>query len=234
MKRLKQRLCAMLVCVLCIALCACQAAPAAEQVRIPDIERTDADTAKTILTEKGLIPKLAYEYSNAYEVDMVIRTEPPIGSEVAKDTPVTLYVCRGMSEYGLQSVVGRLSDIDGVEPFTAGDTPDGTETKGYYDLWVDKETLYIPLYLKCVSAYELAFYDDFGVASLTDTFAETIPVEVIYDSETIDNQGAQTDFTVVVPLGDFSEPHPASIYIRVDVLVNGEPKVFQAEFDLVW
>ena len=94
MKKLKRLLCLALTLLICCGLCACE-----KSITIPDVEKLDVDTAKTLLAGKGLIPKVEYEYSNDYDYDLVIRTEPSIGSKVEEDTPVTLYVCKGPYYY---------------------------------------------------------------------------------------------------------------------------------------
>ncbi len=229
MKNFKRLLCLVLTVVFCFGLCACGA-----NITIPDVEKLDVDTAKTLLAGKGLIPKVEYEYSNDYDYDLVIRTEPSIGSKVSEDTPVTLYVCKGPSYYTLPDSVGRMWDVEGIEPFKWSANYDGTETKGFYSLYVEEGYLHIPMYLKCVSKYNLEFYDDFGTASINDTFDKTVPIKIIYDSKTVDNKGGKTSFTAKIPLSDLGVQKPTNINLRFDFLVDRERETFQAGFDLTW
>ena len=242
-------LCLVMALVCCLSLCACAAAPAtdssatdssatstpAKTIKIPDIEKLDVDTAKTLLAGKGLIPKVEYEYHNDYDYDLVIRTNPAIGSEVEEDTPVTLYVCKGPKYYQLPDAVGYMTNVNGIEDFIWwSDAEDGNGTKGFTDVWVEEGYLYIEMYLGCKSKYDLAFYGDFGTASINDTFDKTVPIKVIYDSKEVDNNGARTWFDVKIPLSDLGIQKPTNIYIKFDFLVDGERENFEAGFDLTW
>jgi hypothetical protein len=227
----------LLVAVLCCGvLCSCgTSAPVQNLIKIPDIEKLDVDTAKTLLAGKGLIPKVEYEYNNDYDYDLVIRTEPAIGSEVEEDTPVTLYVCKGPSHYQLSNSIGYFSNIDGVDAFLwDDDADDGIGTKGFYCPTVENGKLHITIWLKCKSQNKIEFRDNWGTASINDTFDKTVPIEVKYDQKTIDNRGAKTEFELIIPLSDLGVQKPTNIYNKIDILVNGERKIFSASFDLNW
>ena len=232
-----------MVLVWCASLCACAASPTmapvteppVKTIKIPDIEKLDVSTAKTLLAGKGLIPKVEYEYNNDYDYDLVIRTEPAIGSSVEEDTPVTLYVCKGPSYYELPSSLGAIYNIDGIDPFVAwSDADDGWGTKGHTKVWVEKGYLYISVYLGCKSKYNVEFYGDFGDASINDTFDKTVPIDVIYKSKTINNNGELTYFDFKIPLSDLGVQKPTNLNIRYYLRVNGERKTGIAEFDLTW
>ena len=230
MKNFKRLLCLVLALMFCCGLCACGA-----NITIPDVEKLDIDTAKTLLAGKGLIPKVEYEYSNDYDYDLVIRTEPAIGSKVSEDTPVTLYVCKGPSYYELPGSLSTIYNVDGIKdfiPWTESDDEIGTQ--GHYQPYVEDGYLYLPVYLKCTSSYKLAFYGNWGTASINDTFDKTVPIDVIYDTKTIDNKGGLTEFKFEVPLTDLGEQKPTNLYIRTDFSVNGERTSFRADFDLTW
>jgi hypothetical protein len=207
--------------------------PSAKTIKIPDIEKLDVDTAKTLLAGKGLIPKVEYEYHNDYDYDMVIRTNPAIGSEVEEDTPVTLYVCKGPSYYELPDAVGYMTSVENIDAFSWGD--DGKpRTKGFYTPYVKEGYLYIPMYLMCTSKYSIEFYGDFGTASINDSFDKTVPIKVIYDSKTVNNKGEKTEFEVKIPLSDLGVQKPTNIYIEFDFFVNNTREDFEAGFDLTW
>lgn len=230
MKNCKRLLCLVLTVVFCFGLCACGA-----NITIPDVEKSDVDTAKTLLAGKGLIPKVEYEYSNDYDYDLVIRTEPAIGSKVSEDTPVTLYVCKGPSYYELPDNVGWMGNINGIDDFIWDkEDPKGLGTKNFYRMRLEEGYLYIPMKLNCKSQYNIEFYGDFGTASINDTFDKTVPIKVIYDSKNVDNRGGDTNFEVKIPLSDLGVQKPTNIYIDFDFLVNGNRETFQAWFNLTW
>ena len=228
MKQLKKLLCLSLVLIMITSLCACGA-----NIAIPDVEKLDVDTAKTLLAGKGLIPKVEYEYNNDYDYDLVIRTEPAIGSSVEEDTPVTLYVCKGPSYYELPGAVSYLPDIENIEPLFDG--TNGTEcTKGFYAPYAKEGYLYITVFICCKSKYPLEFNGAYGTASINDTFAKTVPITVIYDSKKIGNKGEMTEFTFKIPLGDLGVQKPTNIFVETGILVGGEYKSYRPSFDLSW
>lgn len=238
--------CVLMIFSYCINLCACGAAPvrvpalnskATEQpvkkITIPNVKKMDVDTAKALLAEKGLIPKVEYEYSNDCDYDLVTRTDPFVGSQVEEDTPVTLYVCKGPSYYELTDAAGYMRNINNIDAFSWGD--DGKpRTKGFYTPYVKEGYLYIPMYLKCTSKYSIEFYGDFGTAAVNDSFEKTIPVKVIYESEQVNNKGEKTEFEVKIPLSDLDVQRYTNIYIEFSFSVNSQREDFEAGFDLTW
>ena len=185
------------------------------------------------IASKGLIPKVEYEYHNGYDYDLVIRTNPAIGSSVEEDTPVTLYVCKGPQYYELPDAVGVIRNVENIDAFSWGD--DGKpRTKGFYTPYVEEGYLYIPIYLMCKSKYSIEFYDDFGTASINDSFDKTVPIKVIYDNKTVNNKGETTNFKVRIPLSDLGVQTPTNIYIEFDFYVNSKREDFRANFNLTW
>lgn len=236
-KRMVYSVLAVVMC--CCILCACAPVPEATQapavnlIKIPDIEKLDVETAKILLAGKGLIPKVEYEYNNDYDYDLVIRTSPAIGSEVEEDAPVILYVCKGPSFYELPDSVGYMEDVHNIDGFSWGDNGE-VQTKGFYTPYVQGGYLYIPMFLKCTSKYSIEFYDDFGTASINDTFDKTVPIQVIYSFKEVNNEGGETNFEVKIPLSDLGVQKPTNIYIEFDFFVNNERETFRARFDLSW
>ena len=239
MKKCKSIVAVVLVCAFCFALCACMDNPVAVEteklITIPDVEKLDVDTAKTLLAGKGLIPKVEYEYNNDYDYDLVIRTEPEIGSEISEDTPVILYVCKGPSYYEINDAVGIIWDIEGIDGFKwSREAEDGIGTKSFYNIYAQEGYLFLTVCLNCKSEYPIEFYGDFGTASISDTFDKTVPIKVIYDSEKVDNNGAPTEFDLKIPLTDLGVQKPTNINVKFDFLVNNERQTFQGSFDLTW
>ena len=247
-KTFRRSICIALIAATCLGLCACNSQPIIqyvepdqdnssenELVKIPDIEKLDVETAKTLLASKGLIPKIEYEFHNDYDYDLVIRTEPAIGEKVEEDTPVTLYVCKGPSYYQINDAVGRIWNITNIDNFKwSRETSDGVGTKWFYNLYAQEGYLYITVGLRCTSKYSIEFYGDFGTASITDTFDKTVPIKLIYDSKYVNNKGEATEFELKIPLTDLGVQKPTNINVEFDFLVNNERQTFKASFDLTW
>lgn len=116
MKQTKKTVLLLLALILSLGFCGCaqSASNITSSITIPDVEKLDVDTAKSLLTGKGLIPKVEYELNEKYDDGTVIRTNPEIGSEVSEDTVITLYICK--DDRG-QKVV--IPDVDGLDINTA-------------------------------------------------------------------------------------------------------------------
>lgn len=69
-----------------------------EMVHVPDLSGTDAESAKTILVNCGLVPVIQEEFSNFISQGLVTRSEPGAFAEVERGTRVTIYVSRGLSQ----------------------------------------------------------------------------------------------------------------------------------------
>ncbi len=199
------------------------------ELTVPDVVDADESTAKNILSSNGLIPSVKYDYDDSIEEGNVIKTEPSVGSTVDKNAKITVYVSKGPSYYNLKGSVGYMYNINNINQFSWDD-----DTKGFYRPYVDNGYLYIDMYLCCVSKYKISFYDDFGTASINDSFDKTVPIEIIYDNQSVDNAGKKTEFTAKIPLDDLSVKKPTNLYISFDFLVNNEREDFTAGFDLSW
>lgn len=198
-------------------------------IKIPNIIGIDETSAKNILISKGIIPKIKYGYSDEQGKNLVYYVKPRIGRGIKEDDVVTVFVSLGPEYYQLNNAVGIIEDIDGIEPF---DWDNGT--KDFSVPYIMEGFLYIDIYLRCTSQYTLSFYKDFGTAAIKDEYDKTVPIEVLYKSEVINNNGELTEFTLKIPLNDLDEDTPTNIYTEFYFLVNEEIKAFKASFDLSW
>lgn len=241
MKRSTSIILALCTLASCLAMASCSGANANREpvtdtqaqtvvtgIKIPDIVDADEVSAKNVVSSIGLVPKVSYEYDDNIEVGHVVSAT---GNEpLQAGDALNIVVSKGPRYYELGDCVGIMTDIEGIDRFSWED-PD---TKGFYTIYVEEGYLYIPMYLCCTSQFPLAFYKDFGTASITDTFDKTVPITIIYDNNTVNNTGEKTSFTAKIPLRDLDVQKPTNIYLDFDFLVNGERKTFKAAFDLTW
>ena len=235
-KIIKRIIASVLLATLCCGVfCSCVATTSDGTVYIPDIEHTDAESAKIILAQKGIVPKFEYEYSNDHKYDTVIRTEPGIATAINKYDSVTIYICAGPLYREASNTIGWINNIDGIDDFMwASEDPDGVGTKDFKYACVKEGYFSVRISLNCNSKHDLSFYGDFGTASLTEDFSKSVPMKVIYDSKEIDNKGGLTRFELQIPLDDLGEKKPTNIYTKNDIVVNGERETFETEFTLSW
>lgn len=236
MKKLALLLLAVLLAISCtftLTACGTSTIDNDNNIVIPDVSGLDENTCKTLLASKGLIPKVVYEYDWLVEEGLVVKTTPNIGENVKEDDIITVVISKGPSLYYLKQAVGYMKNISGIDAFSWGDNGE-EKTKGFFTPYVEEGYLHIEMYLKCYSNSKLEFYGSFGTASINDSFDKTVPIEVIYSSKSVDNKGAQTDFSVKIPLSDLSVKKPTNIYIKFDFTVNGTRQTFESGFDLSW
>ena len=63
-----------------------------ERITVPDLQREALQGALRILEQGTLVPGRRAQVTGQVSADRVIATEPPVGSEVAPETPVSLLV----------------------------------------------------------------------------------------------------------------------------------------------
>ena len=84
---------------------------------MPDLTGTDADSAKTILVNCGLVPVMAEEFSDYLEQGLVTRSEPIAFAEVEPGSRVTVSVSRGLSQIKASNFrYNRLNKADNYAP----------------------------------------------------------------------------------------------------------------------
>ncbi|GLW09795.1 serine/threonine-protein kinase PknB [Microtetraspora sp. NBRC 13810] len=84
--------------------------PAEQQVAVPSLASQEEEAATKALTDLGLQVVRVQEYSDEYDKGTVIDTDPPAGTQVDKQTKVTLKVSRGVEQVEVPSVVGQSAE----------------------------------------------------------------------------------------------------------------------------
>lgn len=84
----------------------------AETVILPDLRNTPEQEAFEILQDDlNLKVRVSEETSDEIAAGLVIRTDPPAGSEIAVGEFVTVYVSLGQAEFGVPNLLGENVDI---------------------------------------------------------------------------------------------------------------------------
>ncbi len=81
-----------------------------ELVGIPDVAGQDEETATATLQNLGFGVAATEEFSAQVNKGDVIRTNPPIGSDVPKGSEVTLVVSKGPETFPMPNVIGMTAD----------------------------------------------------------------------------------------------------------------------------
>jgi serine/threonine-protein kinase len=81
-----------------------------ERYVIPDIVGKRIDDAMPDLAAVKLVAERVDEYSDLYEVGIVIKTDPPAGGEVGPNTKIAVTVSKGRAPITLPRVIGQNID----------------------------------------------------------------------------------------------------------------------------
>jgi serine/threonine-protein kinase len=81
-----------------------------ERYVIPDVIGKRIEDALPELTAARLVPEQIAEYSDLYEANVVIKTDPPAGGEVGPNTKIAVTVSKGRAPIKLPRVIGQNLD----------------------------------------------------------------------------------------------------------------------------
>ncbi len=98
---------AVLVAALAVALALALTRGGSDMISVPDVAGFDATAASRAITDAGLTPAQRPQGSITVQIGVVIGTDPEAGTEVAKESTVTILVSSGPSEATVPNVVGR-------------------------------------------------------------------------------------------------------------------------------
>ncbi|MDE6554438.1 MAG: PASTA domain-containing protein, partial [Lactobacillus sp.] len=83
-----------------------------DMVDIPNLNKMTQTQARNSLTSSGLkVGKISYEYSDTVPKGEVIRTEPPIGSQIKDGQKVNLVISRGAHLVEMPNVIGESYSV---------------------------------------------------------------------------------------------------------------------------
>ena len=102
-------------------------------INVPDLTGTDAESAKTLLVNCGLVPVIADEFCDFITQGLVTRSEPSAFTEVPRGTRVTVYVSRGQSSM-------RASNFQYTWQNKVSDSPASAQVE---QVFVEGDTLYL-------------------------------------------------------------------------------------------
>lgn len=192
-------------------------------VIIPDIKSVDESTAKILLAQKTLIPSIEYEFSDLIEKDLVIRTDPAIGSSVEQDQKVKIWISKGPKI--IESINSTIEWSDGADDFD------------YYGLRIEDGVLIIDMEITASKKYELYKYsvqnEGFGRASISDTFSKTVPIRIITDNQYFEAKTLE-EFQIQLSVNDLDVQKPTTIYIEIYFVKNDRATDYKMNFSASW
>jgi serine/threonine-protein kinase len=122
------------------------------KVTVPNVLNLDQAVASNQLGAAGLVAKVAPEASPTVPTGAVVRTDPPVGTEVDKGSAVTLVVSSGPAPVEVPKLVGltesaardKLQELGLKASVTTTDVPNGSEQAGKVILQGTPETTKVP------------------------------------------------------------------------------------------
>ncbi len=199
------------------------------KIKIPDLEDVDEISAKTSITNKGLLPVIVYEYSDTVVKGNVTRTSPIAGSEVDPDTKVTIYVSSGPRSISAQDATVEWYHIDSSHP----------DEWSFYGLEICEGYLYID----CETTFGTSFTlkgSGFGNASLTDSFDKYVPLTILdenlksFPENKEIKAGEVFKFCIKIPLASLDSERPTYVACEIVTLIDGRQDEIKVSFNASW
>jgi eukaryotic-like serine/threonine-protein kinase len=102
---------------------------------VPDVKGATLAEAEKRLKDAGFQTRVSRQHSNGVKRDTVIRTDPPAGTKLAREKPVTIVVSSGPNLVQVPSVIGLDQDTADTQIRNAGLKPhfqkqESTQPKG--------------------------------------------------------------------------------------------------------
>ncbi len=98
---------AVIVAAIAVALALSLTRGGSDMIAVPDVAGFDAPAALKTLSDAGLKPTQRTQASDTVQIGVVIGTQPEAGTELAKDSAVTVLVSSGPAEVTVPNVVGE-------------------------------------------------------------------------------------------------------------------------------
>lgn len=201
-----------------------------QSITIPDIIGVDEETAKSIIVNNEIVPKVSYEYSDSLTEGVVIRTSPAVGSNVKKNQSITIVVSKGLKRINSKDSRASMFNIYGISEFKEGDW-------GFYSPYIEDEILHIEMFVSFTTSKDLKWKDaynegkGFGTATIVDENNKQIPISVIYNEDIVENKNYS--FTIQIPISALDEK-PTSLSVVTGVTVNEVLRDFRMDFTISW
>jgi len=213
--------------VIAIVLTATLTACSSPKAKVPDLSGSDLASAKTLLTNLGFVPTVEEIYSDSVDTDLVVRTKPQSGSEVDPNSKVTVIISKGPKT--VQSSDSQLS-------WTY--VSYGEDKWEFENPYIEEGKLHVKFNpVKFMASVKWKDNQNngygFGLASITDTFDKSIPLQINWDRQ-YSSYGQAQSFEVVVPVTDLQVQKPTNLYMKLYAYVDGVDTSISADLSITW
>ena len=199
----------------------------ASKVKLPDLAGSDLASAKTLITNLGLVPVVTENYSDDVESELVIGTAPPAGIEVEPSSKVTIWISKG------PKLVTSANSTMSWTYVSYGD-----DDWNFASPYIEEGKLHIKFTdVKLMATVK--WKDDqkngygFGLASITDTFNKTVPLQINWDKQ-YNGYGKSQDLEVVIPMTDLDVQRPTNLYMKLYAYIDGSDDEVKLDLSITW
>lgn len=199
----------------------------ASKVKLPDLGGSDLSSAKILITNLGLVPVVSEEYSDEVEPELVIGTDPVAGSEVDPSSQVTILISKGPK---------LVTSANSTMSWTY--VSYGEDKWNFASPYIEDGKLHVEFSnVKLMAAVK--WKDDqkngygFGLASITDTFNKTVPLQINWDTQ-YNGYGKSQDLEVVIPMTDLDVQRPTNLYMKLFAYIDGSDEEVKLDLSITW
>ena len=213
--------------ILALSLVSFLSACSSPKATIPDISGSDLDSAKTILTNLGFVPTVQESYSDDVEAELVIKTKPAFGREVEPNSKVTIIVSKGP-----KTILSSDSQLSWTY------VSYGEDDWNFESPYIEDGKLHVNFTsVKFMASVKWKDPNEnghgFGLASITDTFDKSIPLQINWKRQ-YSGYGQKQSFEVVVPVTDLDVQTPTNLYLKLYAYINGSDETISANLSITW
>jgi hypothetical protein len=196
-------------------------------VAVPDVSGTDSATANSVLSSLGLIPVEKISNSDEVEIGKVIGTSPPVGTVVDAGSRVEVLVSSGPRI--IQSKDSTISWYNVSYSMDDWNFSNPTIEDGVLNIEVSS----------VIFMANVEWRDDnntgegFGNASISDTFDKSVPIRIVYDTQS-NGSGESQSIVLKIPVTDLEVQRPTTVYLELFANVNGVKDTIELSFNMSW
>jgi hypothetical protein len=223
MKTLSKPLALVTAVLMTLTLASCSSPKA----KVPDLSGSDLASAKTVLTNLGFVPTIQEAYSDKVEADLVIKTKPAFGTEVDTNSKVTIVISKGPKTI-------YAADSQLLWTYVSY----GEDDWNFDHPYIEEGKLHVK-FTSVTFMASVKWKDDnengygFGLASITDTFDKSIPLQINWDKQ-YNGYGDEQSFEIVVPVTDLEVQKPTNLYLKLYAFIDGTDDEVSADLSITW
>jgi hypothetical protein len=212
-----------IVLAISLALTGCSSPKA----KVPDLSGSDLTSAKAVLTNLGFVPTVQEVYSDKVEADLVVKTKPAFGTEVEPNSKITIIISKGP-----KTVYASDSQLSWTY------VSYGEDKWNFNNPYIEDGKLHVD-FTSVKFMADVKWKDDqgngygYGLASITDTFDKSIPLQLNWDRQ-YSSYGQEQNFEIVVPVTDLDVQRPTNLYMKLYAYVDGSDDEISADLSITW